>query len=140
MVSVNIYYKEHKPSHLLIRRQLIIVPNTNVGNEKPGSGKQTPIATHLFEDKIELVRVLKELDELDYVWVSLAVVEGLHLAEHPGAGVPRYLVDYLHSVFLPRVNVDARLYRRVRAFAQHLACQLVQVWNKIFSQYIYFLI
>lgn len=75
------------------------------------------IGTHLLEDKIELVSVLKKFNELDYVRVSLAVVESLHLAEHPGAGVPRHFVDDLHCEFLARVDVHARLYRSVRALA-----------------------
>ncbi|XP_047532108.1 uncharacterized protein LOC125067493 [Vanessa atalanta] len=59
-------------------------------------------AVDLLEDKIKLVRVLKEFNELDYVWVTLAIVEGFHFAEDPGAGVPRYFVDDLHSKLLPR--------------------------------------
>lgn len=73
--------------------------------------------SHLLEDKVELVCVLKEFNELDYVRVSLAVVEGLHLTEHPGAGVPRHFVDDLHSELLARVDVHARLYRSIRALA-----------------------
>lgn len=61
--------------------------------------------------------------------MPLAVVEGLHLAEHPGAGVPRYFVDYLHRVLLPCVDVHASLHRGVRALAQYFACQLVKVCN-----------
>lgn len=54
--------------------------------------------TDLLKDKIELVRVLKELDELDYIRVSLAVVERLHLTEYARAGVPRHLQTNNHTL------------------------------------------
>lgn len=73
--------------------------------------------SHLFEDKIKLVGVLKEFNELDYVRVSLAVVESLHFAEHPGTGVPRHFIDDLHCELLTRIDVHARLYRSVCALA-----------------------
>lgn len=83
--------------------------------------------SHLLEDKIELVSVLKEFTELDYIRVSLAVVESLHLAEHPGAGVTWHLVDDLHCKLLARVDVHARLYRGVSTLTEHFARQFVQV-------------
>ncbi len=52
-------------------------------------------AADLLENKVEPVVLLKILNQLDDVRVSLAVVEYLNLLEHPGPAVPSHLLDDL---------------------------------------------
>lgn len=82
---------------------------------------------YLLEDQIELLLVLEILRELYDIGMSLAVVERLHFAEDARPRVSRHLVDDLDGELLVRVDVDARLDAGVRALAQYLAGQLVQV-------------
>ena len=84
-------------------------------------------AVYLLEDEVEALVVLEELDQLDDVGVALTVVEGLDLLEDALARVPRDLVDDLDGVLEVRVQRGARLHRGVRALAQHLTRQLVQL-------------
>lgn len=82
---------------------------------------------YLLKNKIELFFILEELYELYDAGVAVAVVEGLHLAEDPGAGVSRNLIDDLHGKLHLRVDVHTSLHRGIGPFTQHLAGQLIQL-------------
>lgn len=84
---------------------------------------------YLLEDEIELVVVFEELGEVDDVGMALAVVERLDLTEDTGARMSRHLVNDLNCKLLVCVHVEARLDAGVRALAQYLARQLVQIYK-----------
>lgn len=90
----------------------------------------TPIRvrhTYLLENQIEFLVVLEEFDQLQDAWMSLAVVERLHLPKDSGSRVTRNLVNYFHSVFQVCVNIYTSLNRGVRTLAQNISGQLVQL-------------
>lgn len=78
-------------------------------------------AVHFLKYQIELVCLLEELDQLDDVSVSLAMIEYFDFAEHSRSVVSWDLVDNFDSVFLASVIVLALLHRGIRAFSQEFA-------------------
>lgn len=67
-------------------------------------------AVDLLEHQVELLLVLEELDELQDVGMTLAMVEGFDLAEDTRASMSWYLVDDLHGALGVGEDVDTRLY------------------------------
>ena len=65
---------------------------------------------------------------------DLAMVEQVNLLEDPAPAVGGHLVDDLDCVLHLGVDVDAGLHRGVRALAQHLARQPVQLLGAQYSQ------
>lgn len=70
-------------------------------------------AVDFLEHKVETLVVLEELDQLNDVVVTLAMVECLDLLENALACVPRDLVDYLDRVLKVCVQGGAGLHRGV---------------------------
>ena len=62
------------------------------------------------------------------------MVEQINLPEDPGPAVGGHLLDDLDCVLHLGVDVDAGLHRGVRALAQHLARQPVQLLGAQYSQ------
>ena len=77
---------------------------------------------NLLEDKEELVRLLKVLDQLDDVLVPLAVVEKVDLFEDPGPAVAGDLVDDLDGILHLGVHVEASLDRGVSPLTKNFSC------------------
>lgn len=78
-----------------------------------------------FEYEVKLFLVFEELNQLDDVRVALAMMERLDFLEHPGASMPRNLVDDLHGVFKVRVERCTGLDRGISALTEYLTGQFV---------------
>ena len=59
------------------------------------------------------------------------MMEGVNLLEDPGPAVPGNLLDDLDRVLDLGVDVDTALHTGVRALAQYLASQPVQLLNEV---------
>lgn len=90
---------------------------------------QDGAAPHLLKHQVEAVLFLEELDQLQNVSVSLALVQHLHLPEDPAPNVARLLLDDLDRVLLVGDEVDASLHAGVGALPQHVLLQLVDVFE-----------
>lgn len=83
--------------------------------------------TYLFKNQIEFLVVFEKLGEMNDVGMTLAVVEGLDLPEYAGASVARNFVDDFDRKLLVRIHVVASLDAGVRALAEYLTSQLIQI-------------
>ena len=84
-------------------------------------------AVDLLEDEVEPLRLLEILDELDDIFVTLAVVKHFDLLEDPRPAVAGHLFDDLDGVLNVRVDVLAGPDGGVSALAQDLAGEVVEL-------------
>jgi hypothetical protein len=49
--------------------------------------------------QVEFLLILKELDQLEDIWMTLAMMECLHLSKDSSSCMARYLVDDFNSTF-----------------------------------------
>lgn len=63
----------------------------------PLNMRQQWTTQNLFEDQVEAILLFEEFNQLNYVGVTLAMVERFHFLKDTVAAVTRYFIDYLHS-------------------------------------------
>lgn len=61
--------------------------------------------------------------------MSLALVQHLHLPEHPAADVAQLLLNDLDSIFLVGDEIDTGLHTSVSTFPQHILLQLIDIFE-----------
>lgn len=67
--------------------------------------RQQRATVNLLEDQVELLFVLEELNQLQDVWMALAMMEGLDFAKDPCPSMARYLINNLYGTLNIGVNI-----------------------------------
>lgn len=83
---------------------------------------QDGAAPHLLKHQVEAVLLLKELNQLQNVPVSLALIQHLHLPENPTPNVARLLLNDLDGILLIGDEVDTGLHAGVGTSPRTSSC------------------
>ena len=92
--------------------------------------RQERTTVDLLEHEEKLFLILEELDELQDVGMSLAMMEGLNFAEYTGSSMARNLINNLYGTLYVCVNIYTCLYWSISALPQNLARQLIQLCKR----------
>lgn len=80
-----------------------------------------------LEDQVKAFRLLKVLDELNYIFVAAAVVKHLYLLEDTCSAVSRHLLDDFDGVLDVGPDIASRSNGRVGTLAKHFPCEVVEL-------------
>lgn len=83
-------------------------------------------AVNLLEYEIKFLFVFEELDQLDDVWMALAMMERFDLFEYARSCMPGNFVDNFNGILQVGVERPTSLNRGVSAFSENFAGQSVQ--------------